>query len=159
MAPGRTGEGRRVPWWEPVLFSAMAGGMGWGIRGQYGHETGAMIAGKTLRQLAYQERAISEGAAWLIYFAGCWSRGRAGARPHPVDFQAQGKEDSSTFLRIALLLSTWTYFLLNYAFFRFPFPWSEWTGRTPNGIIFTVYAAGLTLLAISKRRVNGAATE
>ena len=23
----------------------MAGGMGWGIRGQYGHETGAMIAG------------------------------------------------------------------------------------------------------------------
>ncbi|MBT5705568.1 MAG: hypothetical protein HOI66_04535, partial [Verrucomicrobia bacterium] len=28
-----------------VLLSAMAGGMGWGIRGQYGHETGAMIAG------------------------------------------------------------------------------------------------------------------
>jgi hypothetical protein len=23
----------------------MAGAMGWGIRGQYGHETGAMIAG------------------------------------------------------------------------------------------------------------------
>jgi len=30
---------------KPVVFSAMAGGMGWGIRGQYGHETGAMIAG------------------------------------------------------------------------------------------------------------------
>ena len=28
-----------------ILLSAMAGGMGWGIRGQYGHETGAMIAG------------------------------------------------------------------------------------------------------------------
>ena len=28
-----------------VLLSALAGGMGWGIRGQYGHETGAMIAG------------------------------------------------------------------------------------------------------------------
>ena len=28
-----------------VLASAAAGGMGWGIRGQYGHETGAMIAG------------------------------------------------------------------------------------------------------------------
>ena len=27
------------------MFSALAGGMGWGIRGQYGHETGAMIAG------------------------------------------------------------------------------------------------------------------
>src|SRR3989304_114169 len=28
-----------------ILLAAMAGGMGWGIRGQYGHETGAMIAG------------------------------------------------------------------------------------------------------------------
>lgn len=28
-----------------VLLSACAGGMAWGIRGQYGHETGAMIAG------------------------------------------------------------------------------------------------------------------
>ena len=28
-----------------MLFTAMAGGMGWGIRGQYGHGTGAMIAG------------------------------------------------------------------------------------------------------------------
>ncbi len=28
-----------------MLFGALAGGMGWGIRGQYGHETGAMIAG------------------------------------------------------------------------------------------------------------------
>src|SRR5688572_16755082 len=28
-----------------VALGAMAGGMGWGIRGQYGHETGAMIAG------------------------------------------------------------------------------------------------------------------
>ena len=34
-----------IPWWQPVIFSALAGGMGWGIRGQYGHETGAMIAG------------------------------------------------------------------------------------------------------------------
>ncbi len=28
-----------------VMLAAMAGGLGWGIRGQYGHETGAMIAG------------------------------------------------------------------------------------------------------------------
>ena len=31
--------------WLVMLSAAMAGGMGWGIRGQYGHETGAMIAG------------------------------------------------------------------------------------------------------------------
>ena len=28
-----------------ILLAAMAGGMAWGIRGQYGHETGAMMAG------------------------------------------------------------------------------------------------------------------
>lgn len=33
------------PWWFAMLLPAMAGGLGWGIRGQYGHETGAMIAG------------------------------------------------------------------------------------------------------------------
>lgn len=31
--------------WQVVLLAAMAGGMSWGIRGQYGHETGAMMAG------------------------------------------------------------------------------------------------------------------
>ncbi|HNQ87406.1 MAG TPA: hypothetical protein PKM73_02090 [Verrucomicrobiota bacterium] len=35
--------------WPPagrvMLLAAMAGALGWGIRGQYGHETGAMIAG------------------------------------------------------------------------------------------------------------------
>ena len=30
---------------KSLLLTAMAGAMGWGIRGQYGHETGAMIAG------------------------------------------------------------------------------------------------------------------
>jgi hypothetical protein len=31
--------------WLAVVGGAAAGGMSWGIRGQYGHETGAMIAG------------------------------------------------------------------------------------------------------------------
>ena len=33
------------PLWLTILCGAAAGGMGWGIRGQYGHETGAMLAG------------------------------------------------------------------------------------------------------------------
>ncbi|MCF7765656.1 MAG: hypothetical protein K9N62_18450 [Verrucomicrobia bacterium] len=36
---------REVRPWQPICLGAMAGGMAWGIRGQYGHETGAMIAG------------------------------------------------------------------------------------------------------------------
>ncbi|MFH1738464.1 MAG: hypothetical protein ABIH23_05605 [bacterium] len=43
--PMNNGPGKDTPLWQPILFAAMAGGMGWGIRGQYGHETGAMIAG------------------------------------------------------------------------------------------------------------------
>jgi hypothetical protein len=39
---GRSG----VSWWQVVLFSSLAGGLGWGIRGQYGHETGAMTYGQ-----------------------------------------------------------------------------------------------------------------
>jgi hypothetical protein len=34
-----------VPFWKVAFFTACAGGMGWGIRGQFGHENGAMIAG------------------------------------------------------------------------------------------------------------------
>ncbi len=34
----------------------------------------------------------------------------------------------------------WFYFALNFAFFRFPWPWKPWTSRTPSAIIFIVYA-------------------
>lgn len=48
------------------LLTAMAAGMGWGIRGQYGHESGAMIAG-TLASLTlimlFVPFAMSLGAA------------------------------------------------------------------------------------------------
>lgn len=35
----------QVALWQAIVFPALAAGMGWGIRGQYGHESGAMIAG------------------------------------------------------------------------------------------------------------------
>ena len=37
-----------APAWKAIVFGAMAGGMGCGIRGQYGHETSEMIAGLAL---------------------------------------------------------------------------------------------------------------
>ena len=36
---------QKPPLWLALLAGAAAGGMGWGIRGQYGHETGAMLSG------------------------------------------------------------------------------------------------------------------
>src|SRR5262245_20120611 len=45
-SPGEIGSRRSgIDPLRAVVLGAMAGGMGWGIRGQYGHETGAMIAG------------------------------------------------------------------------------------------------------------------
>ncbi|MGD9853759.1 MAG: hypothetical protein AB7U20_02295 [Planctomycetaceae bacterium] len=65
------------------------------------------------------------------------------------------------FSRWSLLLATWVYFWLNFAFFRYPWPWepvAEWTGRTPNGLVFAVCAVVLTLaaLALGWRRNNSA---
>ena len=55
-----------------MLLTAMAGGMGWGIRGQYGHETGAMIAG------------VLVAAKLVMLFASVYSTLHA-ARSHRMD--------------------------------------------------------------------------
>jgi hypothetical protein len=51
---------------------------------------------------------------------------------------------AAEFARTALLINTWIYFALNFAFAGFPWPWQAWTARTPNAIIFFVCAIGLT---------------
>ncbi len=51
---------------------------------------------------------------------------------------------------MGLLLATWMYFLLNFAFFRWPWPWAAWTIRTPNALIFAVCTLGLTVASVSK---------
>ncbi len=45
IAPEESTSPKTAPFWKVILLSALAGGMGWGIRGQYGHETGAMVPG------------------------------------------------------------------------------------------------------------------
>ena len=42
--PGPGGDSRSFAAYA-IFLTALAGGMGWGIRGQYGHESGAMVAG------------------------------------------------------------------------------------------------------------------
>ena len=108
------------------------------------------IAGKTLRQLVYHEQAIGPVGGWALYLvvpmsiAVLFAIGAVRKRA--------GGELGNAFLRYALLCCTWLYFLLNYAFFHFPWPWAQWTGRTPNGIIFTVYALGLTAMVLMAGR-------
>jgi len=104
------------------------------------------IAGKTVHQLVHREAAINAVLGWSVYvvvpllavtMAAVW-----------FVRQAAAGQSARDFTRRALLLCTWVYFLLNFAFFHFPWPWAEWTGRTPNGVIFTVCAFGLTALAL-----------
>ena len=104
------------------------------------------IAGKTVLQLVYSESSIPVVPGWIIYFIVPLSFAIAAA----IWFGRQPETERTTrdFTRRSLLLATWMYFLLNYAFFHFPWPWVDWTGRTPNGVIFTVFALGLTAAAL-----------
>ena len=104
------------------------------------------IAGKTVLELVYEKELISPVLGWFFYLiaplliaiaAAIWFKRKADAGWTARDFA-----------RLAMPFCAWIYFLLNYAFFQFPWPWAEWTGRTPNGIIFTVCIFGLTLAAI-----------
>ena len=106
--------------------------------------TALPIAGKTLRQLAYRTDDISLLPGWLIYFmiplmVVTWFAIK-------LIQQTDKKLNGDVFCRWTLIISTIFYFTLNWAFFKFPWPWSDWTGRTPSGIIFIICAAGLLLL-------------
>jgi hypothetical protein len=106
------------------------------------------IAGKTLLAMVYRSEppfmSPNEGWGYLIalplgvsLIAAFWLAmlGRKG-------------QSSRTFARLGLLLTTWLYFGLNFAFFQVPWPWEEWTGRTHSGVIFIVFSICLTLAAL-----------
>lgn len=107
------------------------------------------IAGKTLRNLVYEQATLPQPVGWMLYViiplgaatgVALWlakrraSPARAGAWLGPV-----------------LLANTWLYFALNFAFFQFPWPWQTWTTRTPNAVIYTACALALTV-AVGRRR-------
>ena len=62
------------------------------------------------------------------------------------------RDDNDTterFVRRALPLTAWTYFLINHAFFGYPVPWrDEFAGRVPNDVIFFICTVALTLAAV-----------
>ncbi len=104
------------------------------------------ITGKTVRELVIREVTIQPALGWFVYLILPLLIATAVA----VWFVRQADENrpARSFTRPTLLLCSWIYFLLNYAYFKFPWPWAEWTGRTPNGIIFTVFVICLTAAAL-----------
>jgi hypothetical protein len=124
--------GRRWPYWMVLPVAVLP------------------IAGKTLRQLAYREPAIPVQAGWLFYFVLPMLVSIIAA--HLFARSAASSARAANFLHRTLLLTTWLFFVLNFAFFRYPWPWSDWTSRTPNAVVYTMCAVGLTLLANEVRR-------
>jgi len=108
------------------------------------------ICGKTLRQMLAEQNFLVPGTGLLflvmipIGLTVCIA-----ARLISDSFTNQR---ASRFGAVALLVATWLYFGLNTQFFHSAWPWEQWTGRTPNQIIYMICTAGLTGLAISQFR-------
>ena len=109
------------------------------------------IAGKTVREMVYSQSgssllAVSPILGWcvLLILPLAASLGLA------LWIQREGRLETPARRSLVplLLFYAWVFFLLNYAFFRFPWPWASWTVRTPNALVYTVCVFGLTALAL-----------
>lgn len=130
-----------------IPLIAVAGGRWWPFLLVF-PVTVVPIVGKTIRELVYDSHAVGPAMGWVVYgvvpvllttTAAFWFGRQVERRG------LSGRE----FARWALLINAWLYFGLNYAFFRFPWPWEKWTGRTPNAIVFTVCVLAITLACLT----------
>lgn len=106
------------------------------------------ICGKELRALCYgDEPQFSWQVGWLLFVmipigitlvASTW-----------LIAGSLRQMTAQRFAAVALAINTLLYFGLNTCFFNFAWPWDEWTGRTPNQVIFMVCALCLLATALS----------
>jgi hypothetical protein len=113
------------------------------------------IAGKTVRQLYHYESEINPLVGYALYLVLPLMVSTAVAIL--LAKHSDSRPSSRTFSRWALLVTTWLYFGLNFAFFHYPWPWQNWTARTPNNIVFAACSLALTLIALLA--ANDAAAE
>lgn len=99
------------------------------------------IASKTVVNLTVKSEDIAPVPGWAVYFV--LPLLLATALGGVFAWRALKGQETTRFVVMAFLLNLWLYFGLNYAVFQFPWPWAEWTGRTPSGIVFTVFLVGL----------------
>lgn len=152
-----------IPWLEAyaeiglllglIPIAAVAGGRWWPYFMAL-PITAIPIAGKTLQQLVYEERALDAAPGWLLYVV--VPLAAAGALAWSLALRSDERATARSFARPALLFAVWLYFGLNFAFFRFPWPWEAWTTRTPNAIVYTICAVGLTALVWKSRNERAA---
>jgi hypothetical protein len=108
------------------------------------------IAGKSLRELVYTSGDFAPAWGWIVLLIVplTVSGGLAIWLAHRGKVGQSGR----TVARVELLTTAWIFFGLNLCFFRFPWPWSSWTGRTPSLLIFAACTLMLTAAALRARR-------
>lgn len=116
------------------------------------------VAGKTVRELVYRESATSPIPGWLLYFV--LPMVAAGLICVALKRLSDNGADGRRLGAWTLMAGSWSFFLLNFAFFRFPWPWQPWpwqpwTGRTPSGLIYITCITTLTLSAAWYGRRSG----
>jgi len=112
------------------------------------------IAGKTLVELSYSEpEQLPPDFGWGVYLAAPLLIATVAALL--LARAANRGQGALPLARWSLFIATWTYFCLNFAFFRLPWPWEEWTSRTPHALVYFVCAVGLTLAALLRGGPKG----
>ena len=116
----------------------------------------APIVGKALRGRYYQNSDADLAVGWLYLVAIPMAAMFLLATWFIV--RSQRGQSARSFAAIGLVITSWFYFGVNTVVFDFPWPWKEfveWTGRTPNQLIFGICTVGLTLTGLvyrSRRR-------
>jgi hypothetical protein len=104
------------------------------------------ICGKTLREMSYNHAEIPVAYGWpilvivpviLLTAAAFWFARRA-----------QRGQTGEPFARWSLAIASWLYYALNFAFFRYPWPWEAPTTRSPSAIVFAACLLVLTLASV-----------
>ncbi len=105
------------------------------------------IVGKSIRHVVYQEQDLTPWVGW-IFLVALPSALSLGITLWSFLGIRSGKKSTGTIAAVLLIFCSWIYFGLNFAFFKYPFPWNTWTARTPSNLIFTVCVTGLTIASI-----------
>lgn len=104
------------------------------------------IAGKTLRYMAEKQGQLS-GQDWLVYLL--VPLAVASVFAFWLNRRVTKGADGASVGASTLLFGAWMFFLLNFAFFDYPWPWQKWTARTPSALVYVVCLLVLNGLALT----------
>ena len=115
--------------------------------------TALPIAGKTVRRLVFEQHAIAPLLGWLAYAVVPLTL--MGLAAWGVADAARTGRAEGVAVRRALLLATWVFLCLNFAFVDYPWPWAAWTNRTLHALVFLACAVAVSVHAWGCGRAKG----